>query len=216
MAYIDAGRFTELKERVRAECLRRCNIGSVADYGGSEYEFNYIPEKGKVAVEDHYEKLAVPLAAINSDKVPGTDGDRIISNEELEQFEVALTEFESRAMTDTTQGDCKSSCTGACYTGCTGSCSGGCGSNCSGTCTGTCWGCWGCYGTCYGSCTGCGSGCASSCSGTCSGGCSDTCTVTCGYAGCVGACVSSCVSGCVTGCSQNCGDCGTNCTAVSK
>ena len=35
MAYIEAERFAELKARVKAECLRRCHTGSVAEYGGT-------------------------------------------------------------------------------------------------------------------------------------------------------------------------------------
>lgn len=216
MAHIDAARFTALKARVQAECRRRCYIGSVVDYGSSDYAYEHAPAEGNRVDEEHYEKLAVPLAAINSDRVPGTDGARIVSEEELAGFEATLTLFESRAMTDRTQGDCKTSCTGACYTGCTGTCTGGCGSGCSGTCTGGCSGCSGCSGSCRGGCSGCGSGCASTCSGTCSGGCSDTCTVSCGYNGCYGQCVSSCYAGCTTGCGTNCGACGTTCTAVSK
>jgi hypothetical protein len=47
MAYIEAERFAELKARVKAECLRRCHTGSVAEYGGEKYEYTNSP------TEDH-------------------------------------------------------------------------------------------------------------------------------------------------------------------
>jgi len=215
MAMIDAARFTALKARVQAECLRRKYNGSVVDYGGVDYYFKNQPAPDTIAAEEHFEKIAVPLNAINSDKIPYTDGDRIISDEEMTAMEAAVTLFETRAMTDRTQGDCKTSCTGACYTGCAGSCTGGCGSSCSGTCTGGCDGCSGCSGSCRGGCRGCGSGCASGCSGTCSGTCKGDCTMTCGYAGCVGSCMGLCYNGCTTSCGSSCSTCGNTCSGIS-
>lgn len=215
MAMIDAARFTALKARVQAECLRRKYNGSVVDYGGVDYYFKNQPAPDTIAAEEHFEKIAVPLNAINSDKIPYTDGDRIISDEEMTAMEAAVTLFETRTMTDRTQGDCKTSCTGACYTGCAGSCTGGCGSSCSGTCTGGCDGCSGCSGSCRGGCRGCGSGCASGCSGTCSGTCKGDCTMTCGYAGCVGSCMGLCYNGCTTSCGSSCSTCGNTCSGIS-
>ena len=43
MAYIEAERFAALKARVKAECLRRCHTGSVAEYGGEKYEYTNSP-----------------------------------------------------------------------------------------------------------------------------------------------------------------------------
>ena len=215
MAMIDSARFTALKARVQAECLRRKYNGSVVDYGGPDYYFTNEPAPNTIAAEEHFEKLAVPLNAINSDDVPYVDGDRIISDEEMTAMEAAVTLFETRAMTDRTQGDCKTSCTGACYTGCAGSCTGGCGSSCSGTCTGGCDGCSGCSGSCRGGCRGCGSGCASGCSGTCTGTGKGDCTMTCGYAGCVGSCMGLCYNGCTTSCGSSCSTCGNTCSGIS-
>lgn len=222
MALVDAARFNALKEEVRAECLRRCYIGSIADYGGTDYDFVNPPETGHIAEVEHFEKLAVPLHQINdivteeTARVVDTDGNRIISDEEMTAMEAAVTKYKTRAMSDTTQGDCRTSCTGACHTECSTTCTGGCGSNCSGTCTGTCRGCSGCSGSCTGSCTGCGYGCAGGCSGGCDGTCRSTCTMQCGNQGCVGTCLSLCYNGCTTSCQQACGYCGTNCTGVSK
>lgn len=151
MAYIEAERFAELKARVKAECLRRCHTGSVAEYGGEKYEYTNSPEEDHTVDVEHYEKLALPLSKIHSEKVPSLDGRRIVFDEDITGFEAALTLFESRPMTDKTRGDCETSCTGACYTGCSGDCTGGCETTCSGEC--------------QGSCTGCGSGCANTCEG---------------------------------------------------
>lgn len=218
MATIDAARFTALKARVQAECLRRCYVGSVTGYGGSDYSYAVQPSKGKRISEEHYEKLAAPLAAINSDRVPGTDGARIVSEKEIAGFEATLTLFEARPMTDKTQGDCKTSCTGACHTECTGDCTGSCGENCNGTCTrecnGNCTG--GCNTGCKNICTGCGGVCDFTCKSTCKDNCKTSCIVECGDAGCVGKCISSCFNGCDTGCGEKCGGCGNTCTAVSK
>ena len=157
MAYIEAERFAALKARVKAECLRRCHTGSVAEYGGEKYEYTNNPAEDHTVDVEHYEKLALPLSKIHSEKVPSLDGRRIVFDEDITGFEAALTLFETRPMTDKTRGDCETSCTGACYTGCSGDCTGGCETTCSGEC--------------QGSCTGCGSGCANTCEGSCTGGC---------------------------------------------
>ena len=222
MALVDSARFLALKAEVKAECLRRCYTGSIADYGGTDYDFDHPPAKDNLIDVEHFEKIAVPLNQINDIVIEDTarkvttDGQRIISDEEMTAMEAAVTKYKTRSMSDTTQGDCRSSCTGACHTASSTTCVGGCGQNCSGTCTGTCRGCSGCSGTCQGSCSGCGSGCAGSCSGSCSGGCKTTCTVQCGYQGCVGTCLGLCSNGCTTSCQKACGYCGTNCTGVSK
>ena len=210
MAYIEAERFTELKARVKAECLRRCHTGSVAEYGGEKYEYTNSPTEDHTVDVEHYEKLALPLSKIHSEKVPSLDGRRIVFDEDITEFEAALTLFETRPMTDKTRGDCETSCTGACYTGCSGDCTGGCETTCSGECQGSCTGCGsGCANTCEGSCSG-------GCSSSCSGGCKSSCIVTCGNTGCVGSCLGLCSAGCTTSCQTSCGYCGTNCTAVSK
>ena len=152
MAYIEAERFAELKARVKSECLRRCHTGSVAEYGGEKYEYTNSPTEDHTVDVEHYEKLALPLSKIHSEKVPSLDGRRIVFDEDITEFEAALTLFETRPMTDKTRGDCETSCTGACYTGCSGDCTGGCETTCSGEC--------------QGSCTGCGSGCANTCEGS--------------------------------------------------
>ena len=210
MAYIEAERFAALKARVKAECLRRCHTGSVAEYGGEKYEYTNSPTEDHTVDVEHYEKLALPLSKIHSEKVPSLDGRRIVFDEDITEFEAALTLFETRPMTDKTRGDCETSCTGACYTGCSGDCTGGCETTCSGECQGSCTGCGsGCANTCEGSCSG-------GCSSSCSGGCKSSCTVTCGNTGCVGSCLGLCSAGCTTSCQTSCGYCGTNCTAVSK
>ena len=54
MAYIEAERFAELKARVKAECLRRCHTGSVAEYGGEKYEYTNSPTEDHTVDVEHY------------------------------------------------------------------------------------------------------------------------------------------------------------------
>ena len=97
MAYIEAERFAELKARVKAECLRRCHTGSVAEYGGEKYEYTNSPTEDHTVDVEHYEKLALPLSKIHSEKVPSLDGRRIVFDEDITEFEAALTLFERPA-----------------------------------------------------------------------------------------------------------------------
>lgn len=92
MAYIEAERFAELKARVKAECLRRCHTGSVAEYGGEKYEYTNSPTEDHTVDVEHYEKLALPLSKIHSEKVPSLDGRRIVFDEDITEFEAAVTE----------------------------------------------------------------------------------------------------------------------------
>lgn len=189
MALIDSARLNNIKARVKNECSRRNLTGSVAAYAGSEYDYTVIPDDGTVILEEHYEKLAVPLNAINDKMQPHTDGDRIISDEELDAMETMLATLEARNYYDSSATDCANSCTGMCY-----SCTGTCSSGCSG-------------------CTGC-SGCGGSCSSSCSGGCETTCTMDCGGDGCMGKCNLTCYGSCEGGCKSGCsGGCGVDCTA---
>lgn len=118
MAADESQTLADLKARVKAECLRRCHTGSVAEYGGEKYEYTNSPTEDHTVDVEHYEKLALPLSKIHSEKVPSLDGRRIVFDEDITEFEAALTLFETRPMTDKTWGDCETSCTGACYTGC--------------------------------------------------------------------------------------------------
>lgn len=195
MAFIDAARFNALKARVKTECARRCYTGSVASYASTAYDFSVTPSKDKTVSTEHFAKLAQPLNAINSDKVPYTDGKREVSDGEMVKMEAAVALFETRDMTDRTQGDCKSSCTGACYNGCHSSCSDSCSGGCSGGCSGSC------RGGCKGGCDNCGNMCSLSCSGTCDNRCDNICT------GCTNACTSctdKCTDACTGACWKNC------------
>lgn len=223
MSMISADRLNTLKAKVKAECLRRQYTGSVAAYGGTAYDYTVAPATGGVARKEHYEKLAVPMNAINATDTPATDGARIISESEIAAMETKVAAYAQRSIYDTSGTDCSASCTGMCYscTSCT-SCSGcsGCGdactsctgcSGCSGSCTDACTGsCSGCYGCGMGCATACTTGCTgctgtcqgcSSCSGTCFG-CSDTCTGGCKW-NCAGGCT-SCSGGCGASCTGTC------------
>ena len=181
MAVLKAERFTTLKSKVKAEVLRRNRSGSVASYGGAAYDYKIQPAKGTVILQEHLDKLSVPLSAINSNAVPGKTGKRVLSEAELANMEAKVTAWSARSMTDRSGSDCKSGCTGTCYTGCATGCT-GCGSGCPS-------GCSGCGSGCPNTCTGCGSGCPSSCS-ACSAGCANGCT--------------GCGSGCPNTCTENC------------
>lgn len=179
MAMITAERLNALKEKVKAECLRRCYTGSVADYGGSAYDFTSAAASGNRIASEHYEKNAVPLNAISGD-IP-TSVPRVASEAEIAAMEEKVVSLASIGNQASNSG-CAASCTGLCQGGCSGSCSGcsGCGGACSYSCTGSCSG--SCTGSCQNSCA---LGCA-----TCSGGCGDNCQVSCSYCG--DACRSDC------------------------
>lgn len=175
MALITSARIQELKAKIKAECLRRSKTGSVAQYGQGTYDFTAIPDKNVIVAKEHYEKMAVPLNAINSDNQPYVNGERVASETEILNMEAKVAIYESRSITDNQASDCKSSCTGLCYS-CTGQCVSAC-SGCSGCsgCGGAC--SYGCSGGCSG-CSGCGNACSSGCGGTCSFNCSSVCART--------------------------------------
>lgn len=203
MAQIKGERFAALKEKVKAECLRRCYSGSVAGYGGAAYDYTQPAAAGRVIRQEHRDKLSGPLAAINSDGIPQRSGPGPVTEAELAAMETKVAAWAARTMADKSGSDCKTGCTGACY--------GGCATGCDG-CTGGCDGCSGCGSGCSGGCSGCGSGCPTGCSG-CGHGCDTGCPDSCDNS-CRGTCdgVSGC-SGCAGGCS---GSCGGYCSSSSK
>ena len=201
MGLIDSARLNALKARVEKECSRRNLTGSVALYAGDAYDYTVAPAEGVIVLEEHYEKLAVPLNAINNIMQPDTDGNRIISDSELDKMEEMLTTLEARDVNDKSATDCSASCTGLCYS-CAGTCSGGC----SGGCTGGCIGCG----------TICTYGCSTACSYSCEQNCVGLCKVDCGNAGCQGQCVLSCYAGCDGGCGGGCSMCSVNCSGVAQ
>lgn len=200
MAIVDPERIKAIKARVKAECLRRCYTGSVAQYGAAGYDFINAPASDIVAASEHFSKDIDPLHAINSDVFPNTYAPRVITDADLLAQEAFLTVAEKTAVTETSHNDCSASCTGLCL-GCTntcgGACTGSCGSNCTGKCTTSCTGgcdtgCTSCYGGCS-SCEGYCDGCTGSCAGCtgCGSRCDTSCDVTCeGY--CFGGCANMC------------------------
>lgn len=184
MAIIEANRFTSLKSRVKAECTRRAYAGSVAEYGGTSYDYTVNPATGKVILKEHYTKLAIPMNAINSTDTPNISDTRIVLDNDLTTMEAKLTIYESRDKEDRKNTDCSASCTGLCY-GCTG---------CGGSCSHNCSGCSGCGDSCSYGCSSCSSGCANDCRSQCV----DTCKGT-----CKNSCKNSCHSSCGTECSTS-------------
>ena len=142
----------ELKNRVKAECTRR----GLSTYTGSNYEYTVTLMTGAPIAAEHYNKIAVPLSAINADQVTLKEAQGLtISRGQFTTLDAFTTTCENRKQEDSSNNDCKSSCTGLCYgcnttcTGtCTGSCTGSCSTGCSGGCKGSCRGCSGCSGSC--------------------------------------------------------------------
>lgn len=179
MAKLSADRFNNLKARVKAECLRRAYSGSVASYGGTTYDYSVTPATGTVAKQEHRDKIATPLNAINSNTITTASGQKVISESDMVNMEAFTTVLEKRTKTDNSGTDCKTGCTGMCY-GCQDTCYNVC-TSCTGNCTGSC----------SGSCDGC---CSYDCSSSCDG-CSDDCGDTCGDAcheDCGGSCMDDC------------------------
>lgn len=161
MGLITAKRITDLKAKVKAECQRRKYKGSVTTYAGTAYDFTVAPTQGGKALQEHHDKLSVPLSAINSDKVAANNATahQKMTEVEMANMEAWVTQWAKTSIYSNTS-DCKASCTGLC-SGCQGctDCSG-----CDG-CT-DCSGCSGC-GSC-GGCGGCNGECASDCETICS------------------------------------------------
>lgn len=202
MARISSTRFIDLKSKVKAECNRRKYKDPVTSYGGSNYDFTTIPTSGNKIKEEHYEKNAIPMNAINSLQIPDTEGKgKRIKDEDLSKMESLITSWSATSYYNNKSTDCNGNCTGLCYS-CTGECNSGC-SGCSGSCTS-------CSGSCSGDCDG-------RCSGSCTGNCNTTCSSSCGGSGCSGQCTSSCYSGdCSGSCGSSCANCGNTCSSVSK
>ena len=189
---ITAEKFNSLKEAVKLECERRTQQGyyggsPVKDFAGSAYDYTSVPTSGQKILKEHYEKIAEPLNAINSDIFPNISGDKPILEQEFEYMDTFIQTYSTANLWSANQEDsgCKEGCTGLCAgycrdacTSCGGICSSGC-SSCSGTCRGTCSKT--CTGKCDTTCThNCGgNGCYESCDGTCTGECSKTCTSDC-------------------------------------
>ena len=210
---ISSNYFNELKARVKAECLRRCYKGSVAEYGSANYDYTFTPSNNQASLKEHYEKLAIPINAINSNFQNSYPLSKIIIDESsIKEIETKLKSYEAVTNIEvdgTSATGCNSSCTGLCHTGCWNSCDDGCTNNCSASC-GSCGGCGGCgsscggcsddcHGSCSGGCTG---SCVGYCKGTCTGGCTDSCTGECGDA-CTGGC-GNCTGQCWEGCGSSC------------
>lgn len=200
--------FKNLKAKVKAEALRRCKSGSVAEYGGAAYDYTEAPADGGAVKGEHLEKILEPMQAINPDGLPEYPGE--LTEDGIETMETKAAAWAARSMTNRGTSDCKSGCTGTCTTGCSTGCYGcsGCGGSCSSSCKEG-----DCYGQCSG-CSGCGSGCANSCTGQCSGcsGCGSGCASSCtgGCKGCSGTCSGTCSGSCLYGCSTGCYSTGSN------
>lgn len=207
-------RYNTLKAQIKAEMLRRNQTGSVASYGGANYDYTTAPASDTPLKREHYEKLVQPLRAVNSAGMPSESGaDKVVTEADMALMEAKTAQFKSIAMDSTSTG-CGASCTGLCSSSCTGSCRSGCGNACSRGCSDGCSGSCGsscqraCSIGCYGSCGGCGTTCVGDCEGECDTTCHALCEENCGVQ-CLVQC-GACGSGCQLdyGCTGNCGGCG--------
>ena len=172
-----------IKARVKAEMLRRNQVGSLTAYGGSSYDYTVTPTAGGKILPEHWNKLITPMnAMVNTGLSTVSSGQKIPP---LNTINTLLTQAEGYSITGNTT-NCKSSCSGLCVgtckTVCGGGCSGGCSGGCTDSCTDNCTGCTGdCKGGCHKTCkTDCAKGCAWTCNSNCSGGCKADCRMTCG------------------------------------
>lgn len=173
--------WTSLQAEIKTEVQRRNQSGSVASYGGTDYDYTVAPAADTPIRGEHLQKVLEPMKAINPDGLPEYPGE--LKQSDVEAMETKVAAWKTRSMTDRSASDCKSGCTGTCHTACSTGCYTGCSTGCSG-----------CSGSCQGTCSGCSGGC-SGCSGTCSGGCGD---------GCGGGCTGDCGGWSCTGCGGSC------------
>ena len=209
---VDVDRLIKLKEKVKAECLRRKYTGSVESYGGSAYDFKTKPVSGGLVKKEYYKNNATPLNAINNQaikKADITDKDNIILNNEIYQMDDYVTTWMGIAPNNDSYSGCANSCTGLCLS-CTGTCTSGCSNTCRANCANDCSN--HCGDGCTNVCTGCTDSCQGGCGGTCRGGCYGTCTIACGNQGCSGSCFTACYNGCQGTCAKLCAVCGKNCS----
>lgn len=183
---IKASDFTTLKAKIKAECLRRNQTGSVASYGT---DYTDTPTAGRTIKTTHITEILNPIKAI--DGVTRTTPTRV---GDLSALTTVVTALEGKSMTATTLANtgCAASCTGLCLGGCTNTCTGTCSTACAAGCGNDCTG-----------------GCSNGCAGTCTGGCGSTCQRGCALyceTNCTGLCGTSCGDACSTGCGDECTD----------
>lgn len=200
--------FIALKEKVKAEMLRRCYEGSLAAYGGADYDFAVTPKNGSQILAEHVNKIIVPINQINDSGFTVQNiGDIAKAMNTLDELITAYSEVPLNGE----DHFCNASCTGLCSTSCYGTCGGTCDDSCSSTCSGTCRNncAGGCYRGCLTSCTG---GCGGTCVESCASSCYDTCKN-----GCYAFCSNDCAGGCSGSCSGSCsGGCSLTCTSTCK
>ena len=174
-----ASELVSIKARVKAEMLRRNQVGSLASYGGSAYDYTVTPTAGGKILPEHWNKLITPMnAMVDTGLTTVNSGEQIPA---LDNLVTLLTKAESYSVTGNTT-NCKASCSGLCRgtcrstcgTGCSNTCSSSCSNDCNDTCTNVC------SMSCGGSCShGCGNDCEKNCAFTCNNNCSGGCKAAC-------------------------------------
>lgn len=181
-----ASEIIAIKARVKAEMLRRNQVGSLAEYGGSDYDYTVTPAAGNPILPEHWNKLIIPMNAMQDTGLSEVaSGDPIPALDHLNDLLTAAEQYPLKS----DETNCNASCSGLCTGTCSTSCGKGCSSSCKGTCDADC------ADDCY---TGCKGGCEKGCTGQCK----DTC-YSCAYA-CGGNCKNTCLGGCYGGCRGTC------------
>lgn len=186
-----ASDLTTLKAAIKAEMLRRNGFGSLAEFGGTTYDFTVAPAVGVKTKPEHGQKTIDLLLKIEDygNLVLVKENDPIPSD-----FNASLVNEVTRLASEAKTGESASTVTNLFpdRTAETSSCRGACTGLCVGSCHGNCNGCTGCTASC-------GTGCAGGCNTSCNTGCNDTC-----LGSCTGNCTGSCYTGCSTGCQTAC------------
>ncbi len=177
-----ASELVAIKARVKAEMLRRNQVGSLTAYGGSSYDYTVTPTAGGKILPEHWNKIITPMnAMVNTGMTTVSSAQKIPP---LNTINTLLTTAEGYSITGSST-NCKSSCSGLCVGTCKTVCGAGCSGNCTGSCTDACTdACTGCTGGCKGGCSkgcknDCSEGCAWTCNSNCSGGCKADCRMYC-------------------------------------
>ena len=99
-----------LTAKDRGVMLRPRRTGSVAAYGGTDYDFTAVPQDGGPLLGEHLKKNLVPMQAVNDADLPVYPGP--LTREGQEAMETKIDAWKTRSITDRSASDCKSSCTG--------------------------------------------------------------------------------------------------------
>lgn len=140
---LTADQFNELHQKVKEEMKRRCACGSLAAYGGPEYDA-VAGRKERIRAEDGKKVIEPILAVQDYGELVFPEPGELIPPDFGEGLVSYVNDLAEEPM-EGTATSCRGACTGLCMKGCSNACSG---------CTGGCAGCGGCSGSCGTGCAG--------------------------------------------------------------